>query len=77
MSIVNLISTLLTPEYSAMYLVSSEAMKEAQRRKGSTFESVVGSTGGNCTSLEVFEKVEFEVNDGGRILMLGSDLGSS
>ena len=77
MSIVNLISTLLTPEYSAMYLVSSEAMKEAQRREGSRFEGVVGSIGGDRTSHEVFEKVKFEVNDSGRILMLGSDLGCS
>lgn len=41
MAVVNLISTLLTPEYSSMYLVESQEMVEAQDRGGS-FDGVVG-----------------------------------
>ena len=73
MSIVNLLSTILTPDYSAMYLVSSEAMEEARRREGSRFEGIVGVIGNNRTSNESFGKVKFEINQDGRILMLGSD----
>ncbi len=38
MSIINLASTVLTPDYSSMYLIGSEAMDEAGRREGSRFE---------------------------------------
>ncbi|KAF6231077.1 hypothetical protein HO173_010777 [Letharia columbiana] len=77
MSLVNLASTMLTPDYSTMYLVNSGTMEEAQRRKGSRVEGVVGTIGGNRTSNESFEKVKFDVKDDGRIFMLGSDLESS
>ena len=46
MSIVNLISTMLTPDYPAMYLVESEVMEEA-RRHGSTFKGTVGTVQDN------------------------------
>ena len=43
MSTINLASTLLTPDYSYMHLVGSEAMDEAGRREGSRFEGVIGT----------------------------------
>ena len=72
MSLVNLASTMLTPDYSTMYLVSSGTMEEAQWRKGSRFEGVVGTIGRNRTSNESFEKVKIDVKDDSRIFMLGS-----
>ena len=42
MSMVNLASTLLTPEYSTVFMVKSEIMGEASRR-GGIFDGVVGS----------------------------------
>lgn len=77
MSLVNLASTMRVPDYSTMYLVSSEAVEEAQRREGSSFEGVVGTIGKNRTSNESFEKVKFDVKNDGRIFMLGSDLETS
>lgn len=73
MSVINLASTMLTPDYPAMYLVISEAMEEAQRRKGSKFEGMVGTVRKNNLSKEPFAKIRFEVKDDGRTLMRGSD----
>jgi hypothetical protein len=42
MSVVNLLGTLLTPDYPTMYLVRSEVMVEVARREGAKFEGVVG-----------------------------------
>ena len=73
MSIVNLLSTILTPDYPAMYLVSSEVMDEARRREGSRFEGIVGVISNHCTSKKSSGKVKFEVNQDGRIFVLGFD----
>ena len=43
MSIVNLVSTILTPSYATTFLVESEIMKEAARRDGARFNGVVGT----------------------------------
>ncbi|MCJ1302248.1 hypothetical protein MMC08_005051 [Hypocenomyce scalaris] len=42
MSILNLIGNMLTPDYPTLFLVRSEIMAEAEKRKGSRFEGVVG-----------------------------------
>ena len=44
MSIVNLLGTMLTPDYPCLYLVSSEVMDEAARREGARFEGMVASS---------------------------------
>jgi len=41
MSVINLISIVLTPDYPAVYLVSSDTMEEARKQDG-VFEGVVG-----------------------------------
>ncbi|KAL9115808.1 MAG: hypothetical protein Q9227_000176 [Pyrenula ochraceoflavens] len=55
MSLINLLSSLLTPDYSHMYLVESDVMLEAKRHGGS-FEGHVGrideSLSTNCLSVE-------------------------
>jgi hypothetical protein len=42
MSVLNLIANMVTPNYSTLYLVQSEVMKEAEQRKGLRFGNVVG-----------------------------------
>lgn len=42
MSLVNLMGTILTPDYPTVYMVKSEIMIEAERRDGACFEGVVG-----------------------------------
>jgi hypothetical protein len=44
MSFINLLGAMLTPDYSHVYLVSSEIMEEA-RRRGGHFEGLVGTVG--------------------------------
>ncbi|MCJ1456494.1 hypothetical protein MMC28_006855 [Mycoblastus sanguinarius] len=43
MSILNLASTMLTPDYTAVYLVRSKVMEEALRRPDAGFEGIVGT----------------------------------
>jgi hypothetical protein len=43
MSIINLVGTLLTPDYPTLFLVSSEVIVEAARRDGARFEGTVGT----------------------------------
>lgn len=43
MSLVNLISKVLTPDYSVVYLVNTVVMEEAPRRPGAGFEGILGS----------------------------------
>ena len=43
MSIINLLGTMLTPEYPCLYLVRSEVMDEASRREGAKFEGMVAT----------------------------------
>jgi hypothetical protein len=42
MSVLNLIGNLVTPNYPTLYFVRSEVMEEAERRRGSPFDYVVG-----------------------------------
>ena len=42
MSIVNLVSTILTPNYPTTFMVESEIMREAARRDGARFNGAVG-----------------------------------
>ena len=42
MSIINLVSTILTPSYPTQFMVESEIMREAARRDGAQFNGVVG-----------------------------------
>ena len=52
MSIINLASTILTPDYPVMYLVESEAMEEAKKRENAKFDGVVGRVLTTSTSNE-------------------------
>ena len=45
MSLVNLMGSILTPDYPALYMVKTEIMIEAERREGACFEGVVGRLG--------------------------------
>lgn len=75
MSIINLASTVLTPDYSVMYLVASEAMEEAKRREDAKFEGVVGRILTTTTSTEISKTVRFDLNSDGKmaVLAIGSD----
>ena len=42
MSFVNLMGSILTPDYPVIYMVKTEIMMEAERRDGACFEGVVG-----------------------------------
>ena len=70
MSLVNLVSGILTPDYATVYLVKSEIMEEAMRREGAIFEGMVGSIvadGLEFNSLNIVSEVE-----DGRIQMVPS-----
>lgn len=73
MSIINLASTLLTPDYPTMYLVESEAMQEAKKRHGAKFKGVVGRIRTTSTSDELSRTVKFDVNNDGKIVVLRSN----
>ena len=75
MSIINLASTILTPDYSVMYLVDSEAMEESKKRKNAKFDGVVGRILTTSTSDGVSQNVRFEFNSDGQMAVLarGSD----
>ena len=75
MSIINLASTVLTPDYSVMYLVESEAMEQAKKREHAKFEGVVGRILKTSTSNESSQTVKFEFNGDGKMVVLapGSD----
>lgn len=73
MSIVNLASTMLTPDYPTMYLIRSKVMEEALRREGARFEGIVGTFLNETTSNKSSKNVKFEVNNDGRIFILGLD----
>ena len=78
MSIVNLASNVLTPDYSVMYLVGSDAMEEAKKRANSKFEGVVGRILKKRISNEFTETIEFDFNSDGKMVLLkpGSDADS-
>jgi hypothetical protein len=58
MSIVNLVGTLVTPEYPALYMLVSDVMAEASRRPGARFEGAVGSVCPAAAAAEEEEDVE-------------------
>ena len=67
MSIMNLFSTILTPDYSTVYMVRTDIMDEAERRQG-RFDGVVGnipetSAVGNMDGV-------FEIQDGRTFISL-------
>ena len=69
MSIVNLFSTLLTPDYPTTYLVKFEAMVEASKREGAKFEGVVGSIRSRRQIPELIGTIKFVNADDGRMLL--------
>ena len=75
MSIINLASTILTPDYSVMYLVESEAMEEAKKRENAKFDGVVGRILTTSTLDGGSQNVKFEFNSDGKMAVLarGSD----
>ena len=67
MSLINLISNLLTPEYPALYMVKNDVMIEASRRLGSKFEGVVGTVQSERTVVDSSGKVEWIIAKNGSI----------
>ena len=72
MSIINLASILLTPDYPTMYLVESEAMQEAKKRQGAKFQGVVGRIRTTRTSDELSKIVKFDFNSESKMVVLES-----
>lgn len=52
MSLINLLATLLVPQYPAMYLVETEVMRECQQQPDAVFEGIVGILKENLEDLE-------------------------
>ena len=67
MSIVNLLSTMLTPVYSCLYLVKSEIMDEAARREGAKFEGMVATLTSDARRERHY--VEFTIDEHERIFI--------
>ena len=67
MSIVNLLSTMLTPDYPCLYLVNSEVMDEAARREGARFEGMVATL--KSDPRKVWHYVEFTIDEYDRIFI--------
>ena len=64
MSIVNIISAVLIPEYPTTYLVRSDAMDEALRREAAKFEGVVGTIQKQSAPSRSGRKIVFKDTDG-------------
>lgn len=76
MSLINLASIILTPDYPVMYLVESEAMREANKRQNAKFDGVIGKIlTTSSSSNESYQDVKFDINSNGRMAVLacGSD----
>ena len=65
MSLINLISNTLTPEYPALYLVRNDAMDEASRRKGARFEGIVGTIPIQEKRMKSMGKIECKLDEDG------------
>ena len=65
MSIVNLVSTILTPNYPTTFMVESEIMREAARRDGARFDGVVGVLQ-NHKSVRKATDMAFTIDEQGR-----------
>ena len=62
MSIINLLGTVLTPDYSTVFMVESEIMEEAKQHEGALFEGAVGKLVSNRPSTRSFNAT-FKVDD--------------
>ena len=65
MSVVNLISTILTPNYPTTFMVESEIMREAARRDGARFNGIVGMLGNDQPVAKDTDMV-FKIDEQGR-----------
>lgn len=72
MSIINLIGTVLTPDYSTVFMVESEIMEEARQREGALFEGAVGKLVSNRPSTRSFHAT-FKVDDQGQTFLETTD----
>ena len=72
MSIVNLIGSIVSPDYATVYLVDSEILQEASRREGARFEGMVGRITAADPTLgnkDYIDPSSFQVGDDGRIFV--------
>ncbi len=67
MSIINLLGTMLTPDYSCVYLVRSEIMDEASRREGAKFEGMVATL--RADPKKIWHYVEFTIDQNDKMFM--------
>lgn len=70
MSIINLLGTMITPDYPCVYLVRSEIMDEAFRRQGAKFEGMVATL--LPDPVTGAKHVEFCVDEDQRIFVRGA-----
>jgi hypothetical protein len=68
MSLINLLGTILTPDYPAVYLIHSEIMDEALRREASRFEGVVGRLVADEPSSDGAFDISFSANDADELI---------
>ena len=68
MSIINLIGTVLTPDYSTIFMVESEIMEEARQRHGASFRGAVGKSKFQRPITQSFNAL-FKIDDQDRIVM--------
>lgn len=68
MSIINLIGTVLTPDYSTAFMVESEIMEEARQREGAFFGGAVGKLESNRPDTRSFNAT-FKVDDQTRTVL--------
>ena len=68
MSIINLIGTVLTPDYSTVFMVESEIMEEARQHEGARFQGAVGKLVSNRPSTRSFNAT-FNVDDQSRTVL--------
>ena len=72
MSIINLIGTVLTPDYSTVFMVESKIMEEARQRKGAFFGGAVGKLAPNRPSTRSFNGT-FKVDDQNQTVLETTD----
>lgn len=68
MSIINLTGAVLTPDYPTLYMVESEIMEEASRRKGAYFGGTVGNLKPKKPVTQSSD-ASFEIDDQNRTIM--------
>ena len=72
MSIINLIGTVLTPDYSTVFMVESEIMEEARQHEGACFQGAVGKLVSNRPSTRSFNAT-FKVDNQSRTVLETTD----